>query len=154
MGRLVVGGAVMGTALLPRHPHYLRRPPGVNKYTLPIPKFPNFRNDAVRAMRDLPFSRLSAHRLFASRFRDPKAFCIRIPDLMADHSSKNPEQEAVENSHSKGENQAEKLPPPLPEKPLPGDCCGSGCVRCVWDVYYEELEAYNEYYKNQSDPKS
>lgn len=36
-----------------------------------------------------------------------------------------------------------KLPPP-PEKPLPGDCCGSGCVRCVWDVYYEELEAYNK----------
>ncbi|KAJ0964234.1 hypothetical protein J5N97_029356 [Dioscorea zingiberensis] len=31
-----------------------------------------------------------------------------------------------------------------PEKPLPGDCCGSGCVRCVWDVYYEELEAYNK----------
>lgn len=36
-----------------------------------------------------------------------------------------------------------ELPPP-PEKPLPGDCCGSGCVRCVWDVYYEELEAYDK----------
>lgn len=33
--------------------------------------------------------------------------------------------------------------PPPPEKPEPGDCCGSGCVRCVWDVYYEELEEYN-----------
>lgn len=32
---------------------------------------------------------------------------------------------------------------PPPEMPSPGDCCGSGCVRCVWDVYYEELEAYN-----------
>ena len=32
-----------------------------------------------------------------------------------------------------------------PEKPLSGDCCGSGCVRCVWDVYYEELEAYNNF---------
>ncbi|KAJ3692756.1 hypothetical protein LUZ60_011851 [Juncus effusus] len=31
-----------------------------------------------------------------------------------------------------------------PEKPLAGDCCGSGCVRCVWDVYYEELEDYNK----------
>ncbi|XP_020079861.1 uncharacterized protein LOC109703597 [Ananas comosus] len=31
-----------------------------------------------------------------------------------------------------------------PEKPLPGDCCGSGCVRCVWDVYYEELDAYQK----------
>ncbi|XP_062102508.1 uncharacterized protein LOC133812720 [Humulus lupulus] len=38
-------------------------------------------------------------------------------------------------------------PPPLPEKPLPGDCCGSGCVRCVWDIYYDELEDYNKLYK-------
>ncbi|KAH7283271.1 hypothetical protein KP509_35G069600 [Ceratopteris richardii] len=30
-----------------------------------------------------------------------------------------------------------------PEKPLPGDCCGSGCVRCVWDIYFEELDDYN-----------
>lgn len=37
--------------------------------------------------------------------------------------------------------------PPPPEKPLPGDCCGSGCVRCVWDVYYDELEEYNKLYK-------
>ncbi|KAB2094771.1 hypothetical protein ES319_A02G182300v1 [Gossypium barbadense] len=41
-------------------------------------------------------------------------------------------------------------PPPPPEKPEPGDCCGSGCVRCVWDVYYEELEAYNKLYKSDS----
>ncbi|KAH7692666.1 Cytochrome-b5 reductase protein [Dioscorea alata] len=42
--------------------------------------------------------------------------------------------------------EAEKPETPLqpPEKPLPGDCCGSGCMRCVWDVYYEELEAYNK----------
>lgn len=44
----------------------------------------------------------------------------------------------------------EKIPPP-PEKPLPGDCCGSGCVRCVWDVYYEELEEYNKLYKSSPD---
>lgn len=41
--------------------------------------------------------------------------------------------------------------PPPPEKPLPGDCCGSGCVRCVWDLYYEELEEYNRLYN--ADPK-
>ncbi|GKV41531.1 hypothetical protein SLEP1_g49046 [Rubroshorea leprosula] len=41
-------------------------------------------------------------------------------------------------------------PPPPPEKPEPGDCCGSGCVRCVWDVYYDELEAYNKLYKSDS----
>jgi hypothetical protein len=40
------------------------------------------------------------------------------------------------------ENAVEDVGDP-PEKPLPGDCCGSGCVRCVWDVYYEELEVYN-----------
>lgn len=38
-------------------------------------------------------------------------------------------------------------PPPPPEKPEPGDCCGSGCVRCVWDVYYDELDEYNKLYK-------
>ena len=100
-------------------------------------------------------SLISARRFFAHRFRDPKASCIRIPDLMADELSKNQPLESMENSNKKGEQQPEKSPPPpLPEKPLPGDCCGSGCVRCVWDVYYEELEAYDEYYRNESKPKS
>ncbi|EPS57467.1 hypothetical protein M569_17350, partial [Genlisea aurea] len=36
-----------------------------------------------------------------------------------------------------------RTPASIPEKPLPGDCCGSGCLRCVWDIYYEELEEYN-----------
>lgn len=57
------------------------------------------------------------------------------------------------NDEKKG-NEEEKLaketPPPPPEKPEPGDCCGSGCVRCVWDVYYEELEAYNKLYNSDS----
>nr|XP_004509322.1 uncharacterized protein LOC101508710 [Cicer arietinum] len=48
-------------------------------------------------------------------------------------------------------NAEEKEVPPPPEKPDPGDCCGSGCVRCVWDVYYDELEEYNKLYK-QGDP--
>lgn len=26
--------------------------------------------------------------------------------------------------------------PPKPEEPVPGECCGRGCVNCVW-VYYE-----------------
>ncbi|GAB2282798.1 hypothetical protein Dimus_017333 [Dionaea muscipula] len=42
-----------------------------------------------------------------------------------------------------------ELPPP-PEKPEPGDCCGSGCVRCIWDIYYEELDAYNQLCKQYS----
>jgi hypothetical protein len=30
--------------------------------------------------------------------------------------------------------------PPAP--PDPGDCCGGGCARCVWDVYNDALEAW------------
>ena len=29
-----------------------------------------------------------------------------------------------------------------PDPPDPEDCCGSGCSRCVWDVYYDALEAF------------
>lgn len=53
-----------------------------------------------------------------------------------------------------GRPNAEAAPPAMeepPEKPMPGDCCGSGCVRCVWDVYYDELEEYNNRRKNVSE---
>jgi Oxidoreductase-like protein, N-terminal len=36
---------------------------------------------------------------------------------------------------------ADPAPVP-PEKPDPGDCCGGGCVRCVYDVYEDALERY------------
>ncbi|WP_290700104.1 oxidoreductase-like domain-containing protein [Amphritea sp.] len=32
------------------------------------------------------------------------------------------------------------------EKPTPPadcECCESGCTPCVWDTYYEELQAWN-----------
>lgn len=32
--------------------------------------------------------------------------------------------------------------PTPPEKPLPTDCCGSGCAVCVNDTYQEELDDY------------
>ncbi len=32
--------------------------------------------------------------------------------------------------------------PVPPEKPLPSDCCGDGCVMCVNDVYEQQLEDY------------
>ncbi|MCP1673673.1 cytochrome-b5 reductase [Natronocella acetinitrilica] len=35
------------------------------------------------------------------------------------------------------------LPPP-PEKPDPQDCCGSGCIPCILEVYEDELEAWRE----------
>jgi hypothetical protein len=33
-------------------------------------------------------------------------------------------------------------PPSPPREPDPGECCGSGCARCVFDLYEEELERY------------
>ena len=51
-----------------------------------------------------------------------------------------------EQKKKESENATKAIPPP-PEKPLPDDCCGSGCVRCVWDIYYEELEEYSMLYK-------
>ncbi|WP_425501773.1 oxidoreductase-like domain-containing protein [Pseudoxanthomonas broegbernensis] len=29
-----------------------------------------------------------------------------------------------------------------PEKPLPGECCESGCPICVYDLYAEALDEY------------
>ena len=34
--------------------------------------------------------------------------------------------------------------PQPPERPLPSDCCDSGCAVCVHDLYVEELIAYRE----------
>ncbi|WP_183423171.1 oxidoreductase-like domain-containing protein [Luteibacter sp. Sphag1AF] len=31
------------------------------------------------------------------------------------------------------------LPPPEPD---PEDCCGEGCVRCIYDVYDDAVERY------------
>lgn len=59
------------------------------------------------------------------------------------------------DDETKPEPEASKKALEPPEKPLPGDCCGSGCVRCVWDVYYEELEEYNKSLASlNSDPDS
>jgi len=39
--------------------------------------------------------------------------------------------------------QVARDPPPIPpEKPLPSDCCESGCERCVFDIHAEELAHY------------
>ncbi|KPA82949.1 oxidoreductase-like protein [Leptomonas pyrrhocoris] len=35
-----------------------------------------------------------------------------------------------------------------PREPAPGDCCGSGCTRCVWDMYYDELAKFEEFIAN------
>lgn len=33
-------------------------------------------------------------------------------------------------------------PPRRPAEPDPADCCGEGCVRCVYDVYEDALSRY------------
>lgn len=40
------------------------------------------------------------------------------------------------------------------EKPAPPEeweCCGSGCSPCVWDNYYNELDAWNDSQKDTSE---
>jgi len=32
--------------------------------------------------------------------------------------------------------------PNPPEKPLPSDCCETGCDPCVWDMYSDQVRAY------------
>ena len=87
--------------------------------------------------------------------RDPRPFfaqpitkSIRMaekPEMtMADAKPIEPK---LEEQKKKESGNVPKAIPPPPEKPLPDDCCGSGCVRCVWDIYYEELEEYNKLYK-------
>lgn len=34
--------------------------------------------------------------------------------------------------------------PQPPEAPAPEDCCGSGCVRCVFDLHEEAMDRYRE----------
>jgi hypothetical protein len=37
---------------------------------------------------------------------------------------------------------ANPLPPKPPRKPEPHECCGTGCIPCVMDIYEEELWEY------------
>jgi hypothetical protein len=34
------------------------------------------------------------------------------------------------------------FPPQPPRKPEPHECCGTGCIPCVMDIYEEELWEY------------
>lgn len=42
-----------------------------------------------------------------------------------------------------------KQRPKRPREPAPSDCCGSGCSRCVWDVYFDDLAKYEESIQEQ-----
>jgi hypothetical protein len=41
-------------------------------------------------------------------------------------------------------NLTKKQPPVKPEAPGRDECCGDGCVRCVFNVYYDKLEKYEK----------
>ncbi|KAF7828902.1 UPF0651 protein [Senna tora] len=108
---------------------------------------------------DLTLRRLSSNIIIVNnRLRDPRPFFaqpILKPKFMAQRAdSQSIESKLEEEKKQKESEKAPEVLPPPPEKPLPGDCCGSGCVRCVWDVYYEELEEYNKLYKQEPSPKS
>merc|ERR1711933_92914 len=92
----------------------------------------------MRLRSDLTLKRVS------KRIQNSRVFCLK-------HMATNSDQESINKEKEEQSNELPPPPPPPPpEKPEPGDCCGSGCVRCVWDVYYEELEAYDMLYKTDS----
>ena len=41
--------------------------------------------------------------------------------------------------------------PVPPREPEPGQCCQSGCARCVFDVYWEAYERYETALKAWND---
>jgi hypothetical protein len=50
---------------------------------------------------------------------------------------------ATANSAPGGEGGQRPDPPPVrPPEPDAADCCGEGCVRCVYDRYDEAMERY------------
>ncbi|KAH0700214.1 hypothetical protein KY284_014429 [Solanum tuberosum] len=89
------------------------------------------------------------------RFPSTRNFAA-LKSPMAEEANLKSTVESTKNNKTESEKKQEEskvtIPPP-PEKPLPDDCCGSGCVRCVWDMYYEELEEYNKLYKSNPDVK-
>ena len=34
--------------------------------------------------------------------------------------------------------------PTKPREPDPDECCGTGCTRCVWDIYDEAMDRYSQ----------
>uniref|UniRef100_A0A1J3FGG6 UPF0651 protein P31B10.02, mitochondrial n=1 Tax=Noccaea caerulescens TaxID=107243 RepID=A0A1J3FGG6_NOCCA len=85
--------------------------------------------------RDLSLKRSFAYYSITCGSKSPATMATKSENLV----------ETLTEEKGKGEEEKKEevsLPPP-PEKPEPGDCCGNGCVRCVWDVYYDELEEYN-----------
>jgi len=41
--------------------------------------------------------------------------------------------------------------PAAPRKPEPHECCGTGCIPCVMDIYEEELFEYEKALRKQAE---
>ncbi|GMH14898.1 hypothetical protein Nepgr_016739 [Nepenthes gracilis] len=126
-------------------------------HSLPVPAVEPQRNSNVRndgaSVFPFPMRRLY---LYANKIaivpsirRYPRVSSV---NSMAEEAQKE-KQEAGSVEEERARDGPKNLPPP-PEMPEPGDCCGSGCVRCVWDIYYEELDAYLELSKQYAKPES
>ncbi|MGB0954909.1 MAG: oxidoreductase-like domain-containing protein [Panacagrimonas sp.] len=44
--------------------------------------------------------------------------------------------------------------PEPPDKPLPGDCCDTGCAPCVLDAYADAMQAYRTALRQWQDRQS
>ena len=51
-------------------------------------------------------------------------------------------EEATRHIGTLDEEDLSYLPEP-PEEPLPSDCCGTGCIPCVLDIYHEEFQEWS-----------
>ncbi|KAL6000380.1 hypothetical protein ACLOJK_024075 [Asimina triloba] len=97
----------------------------------------------------------NCHSSFSARLPLPRRLrvlghnnrAVEMADKEREISSLTVEKEREKDKNEREEKKEEEESPP--EKPEPGDCCGSGCVRCVWDVYYDELEEYNKRLKRR-----
>lgn len=57
------------------------------------------------------------------------------------------------DSSNKSAQPAPLLPSP-PRKPEPHECCGTGCIPCVMDIYEEELFEYEKALKKLAEEQA
>lgn len=124
------------------------------------------RSNFTMPLRDLTLRRITTNQNHFRFNQATQSFSVAKPHASISHRTMAEERNNTDLSQGKADTTALSVtksaeeqdkstpvvapPPTPPEKPLPGDCCGSGCVRCVWDVYYEELEEYDRLCKADS----
>jgi len=64
---------------------------------------------------------------------------------MSEHAGGNPADGGPVEDGQMGNDPVDDDPRPLePERPLPMDCCDSGCDVCVHDLYAEQMDHYRQ----------